>query len=165
MFWNPSVNLLVRIRVGGVSFVGIVFMNEGIVPPLSLFHMKRRKKEKITTQELFQQILVACYDKALCRATWGSTDHHPPGGSSIAGVTGGTEGGSWGGEAGYAWGLRSYRRKNPARLSGGKWAVMSKTKINQNVAILTFWFILPYISFLLGNTVAVSKFLLNIFRR
>lgn len=112
-------NLLVRIRVGGVSFVGIVFMNEGIVPPLSLFHMKKRKKEKVTTQELFQQILVACYDEALCRATWGSTDHHPPGGPSTPGVTGGTGGASRDGQGGCAWGLRSYRRKNLASLSGG----------------------------------------------
>jgi len=43
MFWNPEVNLLVRIRVGGGCVVGMVFMNEETVAPLFLCLQRERK--------------------------------------------------------------------------------------------------------------------------
>lgn len=77
MFWKPSVNLLVRIRVGGVSFVGIVFMNEGIVAPLSLFHTEKKEEndcpwEQLQTNTGRMQLAVLC---SACSQKWGAALH------------------------------------------------------------------------------------------
>lgn len=100
MFWNPSVNLLVRMRVGGVSFVGMVFINEGIVAPLSLFH---KTEKNVTTLGLLQERPVACHSP--CAAARGSAGHRP-GGSTAAGT----------GEASGAGGAVVLQRAAVARL-------------------------------------------------
>ena len=118
MFWNPSVNLLVRIRVGGVSFVGIVFMNEGIVPPLSLFHMKKKKGKSYHPRALSTNLGGLLWQGPV-QGHMGKYWSPPAKSSSIAGATGGTEQSSWRGETGHTWGLWSYRKKNLARLMVG----------------------------------------------
>lgn len=63
-------------RVGGVSFVGIVFINEGMVAPLSLFRIKRKNKNYHPRVHSTNNGSLPAQTGKAPRGPWGGANHH-----------------------------------------------------------------------------------------